>query len=79
MVRVKDWQILFKTEGEQLSFVLVCGIWSLILYFLVSILPEIGCYAILIAITKGITLFLAAFYFVYCMLLTKKIIDKYYK
>jgi hypothetical protein len=78
-MKLKDWNIIFETPGKQLNLIVVLGIISLIGYFITSDLEKMGYSSFTTSMLKGIMIFLAVYYLVYCLLLTKKIIEKYYK
>jgi CHASE2 domain-containing sensor protein len=75
-MRVKDYNILFNTLGKQLNFILFMGIWALLLFVTTIKLPieELAKW-----ILGGITLFLSIYFLGYALILTKKIVEKYYK
>jgi hypothetical protein len=76
-MKIKDWCIVCKTLGKQLALEAFFGVWSASLFFLSDIL--LGISPAFALIVKGSAGFLAAYYFSYCVLLTKKIIDKNFK
>jgi hypothetical protein len=76
-MKIKDWCIVCKTLGKQLALEIFFGVWSASLFFLSDILLWIA--PVFALIVKGSAGFLAAYYFTYCILLTKKIIDKNFK
>jgi hypothetical protein len=80
---MKDWNIILDTPGKQLNLMVLLGAISVILYAVADSFQKtaaIGLGDILaLAIIKALAAFLAVYYFIYCIILTKKIIDKYYK
>lgn len=78
-MKLKDWNIIFDTEGKQLNLIVVLGIITLIGYFLINEFENFGYRNFGTFFVKGIMIFLSIYYLVYCILLTKKIIEKYYK
>ncbi len=75
-MRLKDYNVFFKSLGKQLNFVLILGVWACVLFAVVISLP-------LEKFTKNamtaITAFLVAYFLGYSLLLTKKLVEKYYK
>jgi len=79
-MQIKDLHIFFKTEGKQLTFVLLFGVWSTILYFFADTFEKLGCVdSIFSGIIKGVAIFLAVYYLAYCIILTKRIVDRHFK
>lgn len=80
---IKDWNIILKTPGQQLNLMVLLGAISVILYAVADVFQKtvaVGlCDILTLAIIKALAVFLAVYYFIYCIILTKKIIDKYYK
>jgi uncharacterized membrane-anchored protein len=79
---IKDWNIILDTVGKQLNLMALLTTISIILYVIADFFSKnaVGlCDALTLAIVKGVAVFLAAYYFIYCIILTKKIVDKYYK
>jgi hypothetical protein len=44
-----------------------------------KIIPQTSCGILSLLIIRVVAIFLAVYYFVYSIILTKKIVDKYYK
>lgn len=79
-MKIKDFCIFCKTLGKQLNFIFSLGVLSSVLFFLTNYLENVGALdSLTAAIFKGSTIFLTAFYFGYCLVLIKKIIDKFYR
>jgi hypothetical protein len=76
-MKVRDWCVICKTVGEQLSLEVCLGVWAAVMYFLADTFFLLS--PAFMSIVKGVTAFLAAYYFVYCAMLTKKVIDKHFK
>lgn len=76
---MKDWNLVFKTPGKQLNIMLLLGVISVILYVVADYLQKIAGPALDLMLIKGIAIFLAVYYFAYCLILTKKVVDKHYK
>jgi uncharacterized membrane-anchored protein len=80
---MKDWNIILDTPGKQLNLMVLLGAISIILYAIADFFQKklaVGlCDILALGIIKALAVFLAAYYFIYCIILTKKIIDKYYK
>lgn len=76
-MKVKDWCIICRTLGAQLSLEISLGVWASVMYFLADAFYYLS--PLFTSIVKGITAFLAIYYFAYCIMLTKKIIDKNFK
>ena len=76
-MRIREGHIVCKTLGGQLTLELLSGLWAVVLYFLSDLYFAVVPW--FFAIVKGIMLFLAGYYFVYSYLLTKKIVEKYFK
>jgi hypothetical protein len=75
-MKVKDNSIFFDTLGKQLNFILLMGIWATLLFALTINFPikELAKWVL-----GGITLFLSIYFLGYALILTRKIVDKYYK
>lgn len=80
---IKDWNVILDTPGKQLNLITLLGAVSVIVYSVADVLQKkvsIGlCDFLMLTVIKGLAVFLAAYYFVYCIILTKKIVEKYYK
>ena len=76
-MKVRDWHIICRTLGGQLSLEVGLGVWAAAIYFLADAFFNLTPFWM--AIIKGIAGFLAVYYFVYSIILTKKIVDKYFK
>jgi len=77
---MKDWNFVLKTPGKQLNIMLLLGVISVILYVVADYLQKIiAGPALDLMLIKGIAIFLAVYYFAYCLILTKKVVDKHYK
>jgi hypothetical protein len=75
-MKVKDCNIFFDTLGKQLNFILLLGIWATLLFALTINFPikELAKWVL-----GGITLFLSIYFLGYALILTIKIVEKYYK
>jgi hypothetical protein len=78
-MEVKDWNFFCDTIGKQLNFVLCLAILAVINFCVARYLEKFGFSALLSAIIKGIMVILGIYYFIYAIILTKKVIDKRYK
>ena len=79
IMKVKDWNILCDTIGKQMNLILLCGMIATVDYYIAKLLEELGIKSFFVTTSKGVSLFLAAYFFVYCLILVKKFIDKYYR
>jgi len=78
-MKVKDWNIFCDTIGKQLNFILCLAILALINFCVVSYLEDFGFPTLLSKIIKGIMALVGTYYFIYAIILTKKILDEQYK
>ncbi|MDI6806622.1 MAG: hypothetical protein QMD14_02280 [Candidatus Aenigmarchaeota archaeon] len=75
-MEIKDLNVFFKTPGKQLNFVILLGIWAVLLFALSIKLPIEETAKFVLA---SITLFLTVYFFGYSLILTRRIVEKYYK
>jgi uncharacterized protein YqhQ len=78
-MKAKDWNVFCDTIGKQLNFVLCLAILALINFFVASYLEDFGFPSLLSKIIKGIMALVGTYYFIYAIILTKKILDEQYK
>jgi hypothetical protein len=76
-MKIHDWHIVCRSLGKQLNLEIFLGVIATTVYFLADILKNYS--PVLFAIIKGVVIFLAAYYFVYSIILTKKIIEKHFR
>lgn len=79
IMKIKDWNIFCDTIGKQLNFVLSSAILATINFLISDYLERIGLCVLFSLVVKGTMLVLAIYYFIYTIILTKKIIEKQYK
>lgn len=75
-MEMKDLNVFFKTPGKQLNFILLMGIWAVLLFTLSVKLPIEETAKFILA---SLTLFLTVYFLGYSLILTRRIIEKYYK
>jgi hypothetical protein len=78
-MRIKDWNILCRTIGKQLNLIVGLGILAAVNYFICKWLEKLGFSHLLLQIIEATMVFLAAYYFAYAVILTKRIVEKEYK
>jgi hypothetical protein len=78
-MEVKDWNLFCDTIGKQLNFILLLAILAIANFCIASYLEEFGFSPLLLKIVKGIMAMLGIYYFIYAIILTKKILDRQYK
>jgi hypothetical protein len=77
-MKIVDWNIICKTVGRQLSLVFLLGTIASADFFLADTLERLGFSPLLTAIIKGVAIFAAVYYFAYALMLTRKIVEKFY-
>jgi hypothetical protein len=78
-MKVKDWNVFCDTIGKQLNFIIGLGILAVIDFLISAYLENFGFPLLASNLIKGSMVFLAAYFFAYAIILTKKILDKQYK
>lgn len=74
-MQAKDWQLVCKSLGRQLNLEISLGILATTVLSLAGALPQ----PIWVSTARSVLAFLAAYYFVYSIILTKKLVDKNFK
>jgi hypothetical protein len=77
-MKIVDWNIICKTIGRQLSLVFLLGAIASADFFLADALERLGFSALFISVIKGVAIFAAVYYFAYALMLTRKIVEKFY-
>jgi hypothetical protein len=78
-MKIKDWNLFCKTIGKQLNFILSLAVLAAVNFILAGYLEDLGFPALISKLIKGSMVILGIYYFVYAIILTKKIVDKEYK
>jgi hypothetical protein len=77
-MKVIDWNIVCKTAGKQLNLVFLLGAIASADFFLADALEKLGFSILFTSFTKGIAIFSAVYCLAYALILTKKILEKFY-
>jgi hypothetical protein len=77
-MKVVDWNIVCKSMGKQLNLVFLLGAIASADYFLADAFEKLGFPILFTSFAKGIAIFSTVYFFAYALILTKKMVEKFY-